>query len=1311
MWNRDQDLPVRDRLAVVLGKEILGPRYGSHERMSGRNGKPPPDPSDEYVVGVLEPKNFGRGALAYFGRPALVSDQDVNRMDDDEKYPDEDEDYDYGSGPEQITPELDPRALPKSVGLSFVVRNGDNARIAFCATWARYRKQDNCWQRFPHFLVKRGIFLYKDAEWSSDQDCGVTFHLRQIRVAEGIHVSLYLVNATPVSSPHRPKVEELVFQPQIRVVCESGTHLHPIRGEDEREQDVGGLATLYRHRYAMARGHLCGAVWREVDPERSAPVHGPEEFGPPFGWVDGQILPPEDCQFFTAPDVRTEYLPCYAVEQGSLLGPESENLGQLPTDALAELWDPNELDRSLRPVVDAYERWIAAQRQTASMFPERYRQIATWNLDACDETLKRMKEGLDLLRNNPDVRLAFCFMNKAMQQQSIWKSRSVPLRWHLFQICFILECIAGIAHEDHPHRLICDLLWFPTGTGKTEAYLGLAVFAIALRRRIAKRLKRKSAQGGVSVISRYTLRLLTIQQFRRALNTITACEYLRTIGWLPSGHHNEDHPWGTTRFSIGLWVGAGVTPNHLVDWRGYDPDRRRPVLYLGAVGELYGRRRLRDSRIARLEGEESEPAQVLNCPACGHILAVSPTTLGLGNHEIHWVVSCRRPSVPDVSEIRAYRGLSVQSVRITPLPSGTSHVISIEFRTERSEVDPSTIDTWWEEIIKPAVDPNCREEFARPSRPGYFFRRAGLTQEPIDFEIHCPNPNCDLNKISWFELVPSETEVMAPILPAFAIPGRNGVGYGVPIPAYTVDDQVYGRCPSMVVGTVDKFARLAFEPRAAALFGYVTRYNIDWGYFRDSVPPETGNMKMGRSYPASGFDPPNLIIQDELHLIEGPLGTMVGLYECGFEILASLNKNGTNVMPKYVASTATIKQADSQVKALFNRQLAQFPPPGLSVDDSFFAISREPHPLESALPGRLYLGVCAPGRGAQTPITRIWAAILHEMAELRRLRGSSDREVDQFWSLVGYFNAKRELAGALGLYRADIQERLRVLAARTGRQSRGPLHYIELSGRTESFEIPGKLDRLAKFPDNDVDALFATSMFGTGVDVERLGLMVVHGQPKTTANYIQATGRVGRQIGGLIITFLRATRPRDLDHYEFFIGYHRSLYRHVEPITVYPFSPRARERGLGPISVFVLRNARNISGVSVSPYWAFEDADIQGRVRRSGSRIMAMRRRSPEVRALVDAIESRARAQPVGRNPGADVCRTEIVSELDRWEAFALQRQRELVYYESTMRKEPHLPVVLGDPGHEERRLPQVFKNAPQSLREVEATTTFDDEV
>ncbi len=925
-----------------------------------------------------------------------------------------------------------------------------------------------------------------------------------------------------------------------------------------------------------------------------------------------------------------------------------------------------------------------------------------------------MRGGLDLLRENRDACLAFCFMNRAMYLQSVWKNRQMPLRWHLFQIAFVLQCIGGIVHEDHPERLLCDLLWFPTGAGKTEAYLGLAAFTISLQRRIAQGTNKAELQGGVTVISRYTLRLLTIQQFRRALNLIMACEYLRSTAWLPNGYPPERNAWGSSRFSIGLWVGAGVTPNRLLNYSGYDRVRNRPVVYLGAVGELHGRRRWHGSTGIHVEGEESDPAQILNCPSCRErgILAVSPTTLTPGTHEIHWIITCRnRPDIADIASLRQYRGISVQGIRITPLPNGTSYVLSTNFSaSERSQIGPDEVDAWWEQIIKPAITVPCEEEFARASRPGYFFRRSGQAQEPIDFEIHCPNPECELNSVEWSESITVQGGARpTKILPVFSIPAKPNTGFGIPIPAYTVDDQIYARCPSMIVSTVDKFARLAFEPRASAIFGYVNRHDEEWGYYRDVVPPDTGTIKLGRGDTISGFAPASLIIQDELHLIEGPLGTMVGLYESAIEVLCTHVENGTRIGPKYVASTATVRQAHSQVLALFNRTLCQFPPPALTADDSFFAISREPHQCESNRRGRLYIGVCAPGRGGQTPIIRIWSAILNEMAAVRAARGTSDFETDQFWTLVGYFNSKRELAGAVGLLRADIPERLRVVAARNASPNRQELEYLELSGRTASFEIPGKLDRLAKFPDNDVDVVFATSMFGTGVDVDRLGLMMVNGQPKTTGNYIQATGRVGRQTGGLVVTFLRASRPRDLDHYEFFSGYHRSLLRYVEPITVYPFSPRARERGLGPLSVAILRNASQIFGTPVSGEWAPEGRITGHTSPRSGSRVMATRRQNADVRSLISALEGRSRAQPAGRNPGESVCASETSSYLDRWESFARQ-YRDLVYHESTMVREPRFPVVLGDPAHELRNPRPVFRNAPQSLRDVEATTTFDDE-
>jgi hypothetical protein len=544
---------------------------------------------------------------------------------------------------------------------------------------------------------------------------------------------------------------------------------------------------------------------------------------------------------------------------------------------------------------------------------------------------------------------------------------------------------------------------------------------------------------------------------------------------------------------------------------------------------------------------------------------------------------------------------------------------------------------------------------------------------------------------------------------------RESQSSRIPIPALTVDDQIYHRCPTMVVATVDKFARLAFEPRASSLFGIVDNYCDRHGYYREGCPPNLNLPPKPSLHPAGvtpisvpAFSPPELVLQDELHLIEGPLGSMVGIYETAVEVLASRVQNGHLIRPKYVASSATVRKAAGQVASLYERKLGQFPPPGIDIDDSFFALGEEVHPLDAAPPGRLYVGICAPGRGAQTPIVRIWARLLQAIEERRMLRAPL-LAVDPFWTLVGYFNAIRELAGVVALVRQDIRERMEFLAPVS--RSLDEDEPTELSSRADSLKLPGLLERLGeRLGEGDpVGTVVSTSMFGTGVDVPRLGLMVVHGQPKTSASYIQATGRVGREGGGLVITFYRAARPRDLSHYEFFMGYHRELYRHVEPLTVNPFSPRARDRALGPVSVAILRQAAEIplpgGAIPVRLPWRIQQRTVQGWFCRASE--MATAQGISEVTATQRVLEERAIGQPVERRPLPAVASAEAASEISRWAQLAGNSPQTLIYHESTLINPPSRPVVLGDLAHEVLGLPVAFENAPNSLREVEATTTI----
>jgi hypothetical protein len=541
----------------------------------------------------------------------------------------------------------------------------------------------------------------------------------------------------------------------------------------------------------------------------------------------------------------------------------------------------------------------------------------------------------------------------------------------------------------------------------------------------------------------------------------------------------------------------------------------------------------------------------------------------------------------------------------------------------------------------------------------------------------------------------------------------------MPIPAYTVDDQVYHRCPTIIVSTVDKFARLPFEPRAGSIFGNIDRYHIYYGYYRREIPPRDCESSSGKppkiltdprpaksSYIADvrPFRPPELIIQDELHLIEGPLGSLVGMYETAIDTLCSRG----NRKVKYIASTATIRKASDQVKATFLRELFIFPPPGLSAKDSFYLRERSVHPLDDRFAGRLYVGICAPGKGAQTPIIRIWALLLQYVYSLRKSAASED--LDPYWTVVGYFNAIRELAGVTSLYKQDIVERLKDLYDRYG-CARIFSDYIELSSRIGSTALPAYLNvlerkSLSRDPPSEIpDAILTTSIFGVGVDIPRLGLMVVHGQPKTTSAYIQATGRIGRLKPGIAITFYKITRPRDLSHYEFFIGYHSMLHRFVEPITVFPFATRVRERAEGPVMVSLLRCAAEIGGVNVSSEWAKEQ-ELRGGSYSSGARHMADHRHDVDVRATLETVKERAGGQPKFRVPNLSKLEEELKSGLDRWSLAA--RGGRIIYWYRRPQGQTSYHRVLGDSLADRNDSNVVFGNAPQSLRDIEETIALE---
>lgn len=377
----------------------------------------------------------------------------------------------------------------------------------------------------------------------------------------------------------------------------------------------------------------------------------------------------------------------------------------------------------------------------------------------------------------------------------------------------------------------------------------------------------------------------------------------------------------------------------------------------------------------------------------------------------------------------------------------------------------------------------------------------------------------------------------------------NSIG----LPIKTVDEDIFEMPPSFLLGTVDKFANFAFGKREGSIF-------------------KGGDGKKA---------PPSLIIQDELHLISGPLGTIAAVYESAFDAIIRFQNRTLGFGergPKYIASSATVRDSDTQIQRLLGRHSAIFPPRGISSSDSFF--SKEDNDIQSS---RLYMGIMAQGLNSTSAAHWTAAAMLQAVRGFSELNALSAAEIDFLWSLVCYCNSKRELGLINASTNDEILSRMRVYSAIQGLDETKvkELRKEEVSsqGVKSISETRGNL--LIPLSDNrDTpvrEFIPATNMISVGVDIDRLGAMMVNGQPKTTAEYIQASSRVGRSPSkkgpGLVLTLYSPSKPRDRSHYEHFRAYHETLYRLVEPTSVTPGSEQALERALHAAIIISLRHS------------------------------------------------------------------------------------------------------------------------------------------
>lgn len=944
---------MRDILIERLERDLIGP-HAEDEVLTSR-------PSDVYLTGILWPRETRMGAEED-DRFGLSGAQDSEMQ----------------SGGEEEEISLAGLSRPCSAGVSFAARRAEQAAevdiSVHFATYepftptdtdgaissetgqatnirgARIRTQ---WRRRPHVIAVDAIELqdgpsFIDLE-PSGAPPGVRLHLRSTAWSCGRLATITLLNqSVPDADEGRQGTERLtLFQVRVEIRPRLGTSLvtRPSRRAVIDDDDRSG-ALLYRNVHEFANGHTCSVEWEPgLAPETAGMVS--------TSWIPATTVPATSAsghRIFDSLRNDTKHRPLSA-----------RWLATVATE---------ELTAALPKLPEAYGTWIDARESEASSLPDEFRDQAEANIAECRDIQARMSAGAAHIMRNPVTLRAFRLANLAMDIQHGWdpeKRSHGPLEWRPFQLGFFLLAAASTVDRQHPERRFMDLLWFPTGGGKTEAYLALIAF-LAFYRRLAAGETPDSGDG-VAAIMRYTLRLLTTQQFVRAASVMLACEAIRRRRVREAGVPRGE--LGQTPFSIGLWVGSDAVPNRVSD----------------AASALRG------------APDQPTPKQLVQCPACQEPL------------------------------------------------------------------------TWEHDEPAGAIHARC------------------LNQRCLLFDPR------------------------------------------VPLPVWTVDEDVYRARPTLLIGTIDKYAQIVRRNEVNRLFGLDTR------------------------------QPPDLILQDELHLISGPLGTIAGLYEAAIDRMFAAG----GARPKIIGSTATIRRASEQVAALFDRKTAQFPPPCIDADDSAFAV------LDPDAPGRRYAAVTTAGRSAKFTLQAAAASLLQSA-----LGGTSDDDVrDPYWTLVSYFNSLRELGGALVLMQDDVNDSLSLLAQRRGEAARRPEFIEELTSRRTQADVRDMLDRLNVPSDvqGALDVVLATNMLSVGVDIPRLGLMLVNGQPKGIAEYIQATSRVGRgNVPGLVVAVLNNAKARDRSHYESFPTWHQTLYRDVEPTSVTPFASRARDRALHAVLVALIRH-------------------------------------------------------------------------------------------------------------------------------------------
>jgi len=1006
-------------------------------------------PSERYGLGVLYPV-----------KPRLsIEDEENENLDNDEverskvetslklNLKNKDLNNDIENLKNDLNIEVEKDLLPSSFSLSFLVKSSINQNLTFEFTGGFYEQPKNIdivykdkdgEQKKGREWFYRSSFKCSGSIDINDENnekvvpqftsLPTKFDVRfksEIRNIEGNKIITFSVsNFTGLNGKRRNLDENSIFQCQLKITSDKFSILPYPKAKNlilDEEEQINDL--LYRDKRNYAIGHGISADWGIPDKESNC-----------VNEISSEAMPTVDVPNIS-PDIFDD---------------ENKKI-EISFFNLSRFGKFEEGIKSLKSLYKNYQQWIDKSDLESKKLDIKYNQASSFVIKNCKIAAERIQRGINLIENNEQIKLAFQIANEAIMYQQY--RTSIPSRfikfdengnplkgkkgfefsspynsnfdlnseeyqkkkWRPFQIAFILMNLESLAKPDSTERQIVDLLWFPTGGGKTEAYLGLSAFQMVLRR-----IKDKS-DFGTDVIMRYTLRLLTAQQFHRASGLIYALEHIRKKNLNILGDH---------QFSIGIWIGGDSTYNK----KKHAYDDFKKILIPKKKYNI-----------------NLNKFHISGCSWCGAKF-----------------------------EIKKY-------------------------------------------------------EHSRQ-------RVYGLKENNREKKIyaHCPDAECEFH---------------------------------LKLPTYTCDEDLYDQKPSFLIATIDKFALLAWRPEARNFFG------ID----------ENGNQSKS---------PPNLIIQDELHLISGPLGSMSGLYETVVEELCTNKRNNQLIKPKIISSTATIKNYNHQIKSLFGRKNSSlFPPPGLNQSDNFFSrIAKTNNQIDY----KKYVGIYAPGlRSLLTSQIRTFTSLL-QSANYNRIEKKelSLEEKDPWWTLVSFYSSLFDLGSARSILSIDMDNELKDYKKTFGIEDKyirslpDPTEILELTA-AQKDSVEDNLQKLSlSLNDNNkkakpVDICLSSSVIEVGVDITRISLLSIVSAPKSVSQYIQVSGRVGRDWhngkSALVTTIFSPTKPRDRSLYEQFRSYHEQLYSWVEPTSVTPFCEPVLERSLHSALFAYVRQTSSLDNAIHNP--------------------------------------------------------------------------------------------------------------------------------